>query len=150
MSYQFGAMSKARLANAHPVLVQLMTRALALSEQDFSILETFRSEADQEKAFRAGNTKVHYPNSAHNQTGPDGKPRSCACDVLPYPFTNWNDPAMLDGWRKINDAVAKASKELGIPYRWGGDFNRDGSKTTSDAWDKPHYELHPWREWDKK
>lgn len=150
MAHVFGTKSAALLATCHPELVKVMTRALALSKQDFSVICGYRGKEDQEKAFAAGNTKVHYPNSAHNQTGNDGKPRSCAVDVIPYPFTNWNDPAMLTGWKTIADSVFAASKELGIPMRWGGDFNRDGDKTKSDAWDKPHFELHPWRDWDKK
>ena len=35
----------------------------------------------------------------------------------------------------------------GIPLQWGGDWNMDGDKTKSNAWDMPHYELNPWREW---
>jgi peptidoglycan L-alanyl-D-glutamate endopeptidase CwlK len=26
----------------------------------------------------------------------------------------------------------------------------DGSKTTNDAWDMPHFEMHPWRDWAKQ
>jgi hypothetical protein len=35
-------------------------------------------------------------------------------------------------------------------FRWGGDFNMDGDKTTSDAWDAGHVEIHPWRDWAKR
>jgi len=150
MAYKFGKRSLDNLATVHPELVRLMTRALELSETDFTVICGYRGKADQEDAFNRKTTKVHYPNSAHNQTGADGKPRSCAVDVIPYPFTGWDDPAMLTAWKQINEAVSKASAELSIPYRWGGDFNRDGNKTTRDGWDKPHYELHPWREWDKR
>lgn len=149
MGYVFGERSRKNLAQCHPALQSLALEALRLSEQDFTVICGYRGEADQEAAYRAGNTKVRYPNSAHNQTR-NGQPYSCAIDVIPYPFTNWNDPKMLEGWRKIHDAFARASVKLGIPYRWGGDFNRDGDKTTSDAWDKPHFELHPWREWAKR
>ncbi len=27
--------------------------------------------------------------------------------------------------------------------RWGGDFNKDGNKTTSDGWDGNHFEMVP-------
>lgn len=148
--FVFGDRSLNNLSQTHPKMQELARKALEVSEQDFTIICGYRSKAEQEDCFARGTTKVHYPNSAHNQTDSAGKPRSCAIDVMPYPFTNWNDPAMLDGWRKINEAFVKASKETGIPFRWGGDFNRDGNKTTSDSWDKPHYELHPWREWGAK
>lgn len=149
MPFVFGSRSKANLAQCHPALVQVATRALELSTQDFTVICGYRGKEDQEAAYRAGNTKVRYPNSAHNQTK-NGKPRSCAIDVIPYPFTDWNDPKMIEGWKRIYAAFEQASRELAIPIRWGGDFNRDGDKTTSDAWDKPHFELHPWREWAAK
>jgi peptidoglycan L-alanyl-D-glutamate endopeptidase CwlK len=139
MSFIFGAKSRAMLSQVHPKLKELAEVALATGIQDFSIICGHRGYAAQEAAYKAGNTKVHFPNSAHNQVP------SCAIDVLPYPFTNWNDPAMLEGWKQINDAFMIASQKTGTPYRWGGDFNRDGDRTKSDSWDKPHFELHPWR-----
>lgn len=144
MALKFGTRSLACLATTHPALVKLMTRALELSAQDFTIICGYRNKADQEAAVARGASKVHYPNSAHNQTDANGKERSCAVDILPYPFTNWEDPEMRKGWYRVHDAVAKASKELGIPYRWGG-----GVPDKAFDWDLPHFELHPWREWDK-
>lgn len=143
--FVFGAKSLIMLESVHPKMVELTTRALALSTQDFSVICGYRNKADQEAAFNRGASKVHYPNSAHNRTGYDGKPRSCAVDVLPYPFTNWEDKAMIEAWHRIHKAYAQASVELKIPYRWGG-----GVPDKSFNWDLPHYELHPWREWDKK
>lgn len=149
MPHKFGTKSEALLAQCHPALVKLVRRALEISAVDFSILEGARGRADQEAAFNRGASKVHYGNSAHNAEDPKvkGKARSCAVDVLPYPFTNWEDKNMLTAWKEIARAFAQASRELNIPERWGGDFNRDGDKTTNDAWDKPHHELYPWRDW---
>lgn len=144
MSRVFGAKSLSLLANAHPLLVKVLTRALEIGPEDFSINETYRSKADQEAAVARGNSKVHYPNSAHNQTKA-GKPCACAADVLPFPFYGWEDKRSLASWRAISEAMQRAATELGTAIRWGGDFNRDGAATTSDAWDKPHFELHPWR-----
>lgn len=143
MARVFGERSKGNLANVHPLLVKVMTRALELSKRDFTVICGHRDKAGQEAAQRAGTTKVAFPNSAHNQLP------SCAVDVIPYPFTNWEDPEMLKGWKAIADAVFVAAKEYGVLVRWGGDFNRDGDKTKKDAWDKPHFELHPWRSYAK-
>jgi len=133
------------------MLVKLCRLALSKSQYDFSILEGPRNRADQEAAFNRGASKVHYGNSAHNAEDPaTGKPRSCAVDVLPYPFKGWEDPASMAAWKGIAQAFSQAAAELGIQERWGGDFNRDGDKTKNDSWDKPHHELHPWREWAKK
>ena len=139
----FGDRSKGNLAKVHPLLIKVATIALEKGEQDFTVICGHRDKAGQDEAIRNKTTKVSFPNSAHNQLP------SCAIDVIPYPFTSWDDPAMLTGWKKISDAMFVAAKEVGIEIRWGGDFNRDGNKTTSDAWDKPHFELHPWRSYAK-
>lgn len=143
--FVFGERSLKCINETHPKMRELVTKALELSEQDFTVICGYRNQADQAKAVANGASKVHYPNSAHNQTDSAGKPRACAVDVMPYPFTNWTDSAMRAGWFKIHEAFAKASKELGIPYRWGG-----GVPDKSFNWDLPHFELHPWREWDKR
>jgi peptidoglycan L-alanyl-D-glutamate endopeptidase CwlK len=135
----FGARSLKSLNNVHPKLRAVMEKALQEGPQDFTVICGYRDKAGQDAAWKAGATKVKYPNSAHNQSP------ACAVDVIPYPFTSWTDPAMLTAWKAIADAVMKAGTDLKTPIRCGGDFNRDGNKTTSDAWDKPHFELHPWR-----
>ncbi len=134
MTFVFGTKSKLMLAQVHPDLCKLMDYALEHGTQDFSVICGHRGKAAQEAAFKAGNTKVHYPNSAHN-----GLPAK-AVDVLPYPFTNYEDLEMHKAWFRIHDAVKLASKTLHIPYRWGG-----GVPDKAFNWDLPHFELHPWR-----
>lgn len=134
----FGAKSKANLAKCHPALQKVLKEAIKLT--DFSINETTRNKADQEAAYKAGNTKVHFPNSAHNQTP------SVAADLLPYPFKGWGD---TQGFLRVMNAMLRASQQLGIPIRWGGDWDRDGKSTDETFRDLPHYELHPWRDWAK-
>jgi len=143
MARVFGARSVGNLANVHPLLVKIAHDALQRSKVDFTVICGHRDKAGQDAALKAKTTKVSFPNSAHNQMP------SCAIDVIPYPFTNWEDPAMLQGWRDIADAMIAAASVAGVKIRWGGDFNRDGDKTKSDAWDKPHFELHPWRDYAK-
>lgn len=134
----FSNKSKLILKDVHPFLVTIVSLALIKGPQDFSVLEGNRSKEKQEAAFKAGNTKVHFPNSAHNQLP------SLAVDLLPYPFKSWNDTA---SFKQISLQMFAAAKIIGLEIRWGGDFNRDGDKTKTDAWDLPHYELHPWRNW---
>jgi peptidoglycan L-alanyl-D-glutamate endopeptidase CwlK len=140
----FGDRSKGNLANVHPLLVKIATGALENGSQDFTVICGHRDKAGQDAALRNKTTKVAYPNSAHNQLP------SCAIDVIPYPFTDWSDPKMLTAWKSIADAMFAEAERLNVKIRWGGDFNRDGNKTSSDAWDKPHFELHPWRDYAKK
>lgn len=134
----FGSKSLALLQLCHPVMNMLCHKALELGPNDFSINESYRNRDDQEAAFRQGNTKVHYPESAHNQ-----KP-SVAIDFLPYPFNGWHDDK---GFHAVIAQFFSAARALKIEIRSGSDFNRDGNLTTTDAWDLPHIELHPWREW---
>jgi peptidoglycan L-alanyl-D-glutamate endopeptidase CwlK len=146
MARVFGTKSKAMLATVHPLLVEIMTEALQTCSTDFSVICGHRNREDQEKEFREGDSKVHYGNSAHNAEHPVTKqPRACAVDVLPYPFTNYKDPAMLPKWRAIFDAANAAAEKRKVQLRWGG-----GIPDKSFDWDKPHIELHPWRQYAAK
>lgn len=151
MARTFGKRSLDNLAGVHPLMVKLVNNVLQASPSDFTVICGYRDKAGQDAAVAAKTTKVSFPNSAHNQSHPTtGEPRSVAIDVIPYPFTNWEDKAMLTAWKAIADTFEKEAAKLGIKIRWGGDLNRDGDKTKTDAWDKPHFELHPWRDYAKK
>lgn len=142
----FGTASKNSLAKAHPLLQQLCNEAI--KRVDFKVLDSQRGRDAQELAFRKGNTKAHFGQSAHNYSP------AIAVDLFPAPY-DWNNEAAFDNMNRIIGWYDPASgkglglaKELGIPIRAGWDWNMDFSK--SDGWDKPHIELHPWREWAKK
>lgn len=136
---KFSAVSKARLAAAHPLLQQLMNEAIL--EFDFTILQSQRGRADQELAFRRGNTKVHYGSSAHNWTP------AIALDIAPYPI-NWND---VKAFRRLQMGIIKPlAVKLKIPIRLGCDWDMDGNTADERFVDWPHVELHPWRTWAKK
>lgn len=130
----FGSKSKSHLAKCHPKLKAVLSEAI--KTVDFSIICSVRGKKEQDEAYRNGFSKVKYPNSAHNQ-------EPCvAIDFIPYPFSGWG---VTSEFKKVGKAIIAAGKKLGTPIRWGGDFNMDGDKTKSDAWDAGHVELHPWR-----
>lgn len=131
----FDAASAKRLAQAHPDIQKIMLNARA--QIAFTILDSQRGRAAQERAFKAGNTKAHFGDSAHNWSP------AVAVDIAPIPL-NWNDRQAFINLSKV---ILPIAKQFGIPLRWGGDWNMDGS--TSDGWDLPHYELHPWRSFAK-
>lgn len=137
----FGKRSLDNLKDVHPLLRKVADAAIR--ETDFTVICGHRDKAGQDAAVKAGTTKVSFGNSAHNP-----KP-ACAIDVIPYPFTNWNDPAMLARWQEIADVMRAEAKKLGISIRWGGDWDGTGSKKATNTWDKPHFELHPWRSFAK-
>ncbi|SFJ55297.1 peptidoglycan L-alanyl-D-glutamate endopeptidase CwlK [Phyllobacterium sp. CL33Tsu] len=134
----FGSKSKAALAKCHPLLQDIANEAI--KEIDFMVLDATRGRVEQERAFAGGKSKARFGQSAHNYVP------AIAFDLFPAPY-DWNNTAAFIALSKVIMRIAKEEK---IPLRWGGDWNRDGDKTTSDAWDKPHYELDPWRDWAKK
>jgi len=133
----FSRRSKTALAAAHPLLQKLFSEVI--KEFDCVILESRRGKADQEKAFKSGNSRAHFGESAHNYTP------AIALDVCPYPI-NWENRKAFIEQSKV---VLRKAKELGIPIRWGGDWDGDGDMTDQTLMDLPHYELHPWRTYAK-
>lgn len=127
------ARSVKALENAHPLLQKLMNAAAADAKvPPFQILESRRGEADQEKAFAAGNSKAHFGQSPHNWTP------SIALDITPLPL-DWNN---LVAFKALGKAVKAKAVELGVPVSWGGDWR--------SFKDYPHFELTPWRDYAKK
>ncbi len=143
----FGTASKAALKKAHPDLQRLLVEAIKVI--DFKILDATRGRAAQTKAFLQGNSKARLGESAHNYVP------SIAVDLFPAPY-DWNNGA---AFRKLYAVIGRYDPKTGqgkglalkmkIPLRCGIDWNMDGDKTKSDAWDGGHYELHPWRSFAK-
>jgi len=134
----FSKASKAALKDCAPQL-QLIANE-AIKEIDFKVLDSKRGRLAQEKAYAQGNSKAKFGQSAHNYVP------AIAFDLFPAPY-DWNNTA---SFVKLAEVILRIAKAHGIPLRWGGDWNMDGNKTTSDNWDKPHFELHPWRDHAKK
>lgn len=139
MTYRFGSLSKQRLNGAHPLLQKLMLECI--KHYDFMVLDSQRGKAAQEKAFREGNSKVHFGNSAHNW-----KP-AIALDIAPYPLDWENTQRFIYLQFEVIKPIAKF---LNIPIRQGLDWNRNGKITDERFRDFPHVELYPWRDWAKK
>jgi len=147
MSPKFDSTSAKNLAEAHPLIQQLMNAAR--ERIAFQVLDARRGEAAQKKAKASGASKVGYGDSAHNYSP------SIAVDITPLPVNGkipWdNEQAFKDLWLVIGWYDPKSGKgaglalELQIPIRWGGDWDMDGSHEKGKGWDMPHYELHPWR-----
>lgn len=133
----FDKSSLANLSQAHPKIQAVLIRAR--EDCEFRVLDSSRGKDAQDKAFKEGRSKARFGQSAHNWSP------AIAVDLFPAPY-DWNNIKAFDAMAVV---VMAAAKQLGVPLRWGGDWNMDGNKTTSDAWDKPHFELHPWREWSK-
>lgn len=151
--YQLGTKSKQRLQGVHPDLVKVVHRAIALTSQDFTVLEGVRSIETQREYVRKGASQTM---DSRHLVGPQGFGR--AVDLVPWAggMPRWEWPLIYP----IAEAMRQAAVELGIPIRWGGawvglnDLAPGGAKRAVDAYvarrkaakqkaflDGPHYEL---------
>ena len=127
--YKYSKTSKGRLSTCDERLQKVFNEVIKYV--DCSILEGHRNEERQEKLFKEGKTKVHYPKGRHNS-----KP-SRAVDVTPYPV-DWADrerPTLFAGF------VLGLAARMGITLRWGGDWNMNFEVKDNRFDDFPHFEL---------
>lgn len=126
-NFKFGKRSLDNLRGVHPDLVKVVYRALELSPIDFTITEGLRTVARQKELVAKGLSKTM--NSRHI-TGH-------AVDFVPLPV-DWNN---VEPFITVAKCFLQASKELGIPIRWGGDWNMNGDWKDEKFRDLPHAEL---------
>ena len=126
MSYVLSKKSLDRLSGVHHDLVEVVKRAIEITEVDFTVLEGVRSKARQEQLVKAGASQTMR---SRHLTGH-------AVDLGAYVAgqVRWDWPL----YYKIADAVKKAATELNVPIEWGGDW-----KTFKDG---PHFQL-PFKEY---
>lgn len=113
----YGASSLRVLAELDPKLRDLLNEyaAEAPPELDLTLVDGYRSPAEQEQAFNAGNSTKHAGESKHNL--PPGKVR--AVDFKPYPFIKWDDPV---GFAQRVGALRLTAARLHIKIRCGIDW----------------------------
>lgn len=127
--YNFGRTSRRHLMTLHPDLRAVLYEAIKLT--DFSVIEGYRNEERQNQLFEQGKSKLRWPNSKHNSNP------SRAVDIAPYPI-DWDD---LEQFALLAGIVIGIGHKMGIPLRWGGDWNRNGSMSDNRFNDLPHIEL---------
>ena len=125
----FGKRSRERLSTCDKDLQKVFNEVIKYV--DCSVLEGHRSEERQERLFKEGKTKVHYPKGRHNS-----KP-SRAVDVTPYPV-DWADRERQTLFAGFVLGVARG---MGITLRWGGDWNMNFEVKDNRFDDFPHFEL---------
>ncbi len=141
--WSFGAASRARLETVHPRLRAVVERALDLSDVDITVVSGRRSPEEQQALYAQGRTEPGP--IVTNIDGVTRKSRhnydpALAVDLAPYVAGRgvvWNDDGLF---RQIAGAMRTASRELGTPLEWGGDW--------VSFIDKPHWQLAgPPRAW---
>lgn len=131
----FGEESRKQLATCHPELQLLFNEVIKF--YDCKVLEGYRNQADQEKAFNAGNSKLHYPNGKHNRLP------SIAADVSPFPV-NWNDTKRFYWFAGFVLGIAvqlKSQGKMQFDVRYGGDWDNDKDINDQTFNDLVHFEL---------
>lgn len=124
-----GAGSLAQLGTCHPDLQRLIKDAAAgvaagdlayTGITDMTVSCGWRGKKDQEAAFAAGTSKVHWPDGTHNRSPSD------AADVEPYP-EKWSDPVKL---AVLHAYIVGLARQRGMKLR-------------GISWDAPHIERVP-------
>jgi len=125
----FGRTSKKRLKTCDEDLIFLFKEVVKYF--DCSVLEGHRGKRLQNKYFKEGKSKLKFPDGNHNK-----KP-STAIDVVPYPI-DWKDRERMTYFAGYVKGIAMM---LGIPIRWGGDWNSNNDLKDNNFDDLPHFEL---------
>jgi peptidoglycan L-alanyl-D-glutamate endopeptidase CwlK len=126
---KFGRTSRKRLKTCDEDLIFLFEAVVKYF--DCSVLEGHRGKRLQNKYFKEGKSKLKFPEGNHNK-----KP-SKAIDVVPYPI-DWEDRERMTYFAGFVKGMAAA---LGIPIRWGGDWNNNTEVKDNNFDDLPHFEL---------
>lgn len=134
---KFSATSRARLATCDARLQEILNEAIEIV--DFTVLEGHRNQADQDKAFADGKSKLKWPKGKHNALP------SRAVDIapwLPEVKIDWGDVVAFGRLMGVIQAVAhRRGVRLRFGLDWDGDFRtvtRDPGESFMDA---PHVEL---------
>ena len=131
MAYKYSQRSIDNLSSAHPIFTVLMTAVLV--KYDHTITCGLRGEEEQNEAFRNGWSTLKWPLSKHN------KYPSLAIDAGPFIDNKLSKDIAESAVFGIH--VVAMADELGIPIRWGGDWDGDGNLREHKLRDYRHFEL---------
>lgn len=132
--FKFGSRSLKNLSQAHNDIQEVANASLALGILDFSVIETHRGKAAQDRYYRLGKSKVQWPDGKHNSFPSD------AADLVPYVNgkISWDKNHCL----VLAGVVLAAAKLVLVELRWGGNWDMDGEPVTDqDFQDLVHFEL---------
>ena len=105
---------------------------------DCTVLQGYRDEIDQHRAFLSGNSQLDWPNGKHN-TQP-----SNAVDVASYPIPNWSntgDFIFFGGYVMGIAEMLFTQGKITHKIRYGGDWSRNNKVTDESFKDYLHFEI---------
>ena len=135
MGFVLGKTSLARLKGVDEQLVNIVKRAIEISEVDFTVMEGVRTLERQRELYAQGRTA---PGKIVTWTMKSRHIEGKAVDLVPYPL-DWND---LEKFNKIKDAMFQAAREQDVNLRWGADWDGDGKYREKGEYDSPHFDLN--------
>ena len=136
--HRFSQKSSEKLDTCHGELRVLFKRVLEVCPLDITIIEGMRSNERQQELYDTGMSKLQAGQSKHNVT--EKEPLSRAVDVAPLTENGieWENREL---WLHFGGYVKGVAREMGIPIRWGGDWDGDFSFKDQTFHDMPHFEL---------
>ena len=152
MTFNLSQKSLDKMDGVDERLQRVVKRAIQLTKQDFMVLEGVRTREQCMINYGKGRTitecvakgvpaKYAKPNAAKvtwlNNPFASKHVSGKAVDLVPYPV-DWNDLKKFDA---IAQAMLQAAKELGVPVRWGADWDNDGKPRERGESDSPHFEI---------
>lgn len=118
MKFKLSARSEVRLDGVHPKLVQVVRRAIEVTDVDFGVTEGVRSLETQRQYYNTGKSQTM---KSKHLIQPDGY--SHAVDLVAYvgPNVSWE----LNLYDNICDAMCRAAREFGLGLTWGAAWHID-------------------------
>ena len=110
MGFKLGKTTLARLQGVDETLVNVVKRAIEISDVDFTVMEGVRTLERQRELYAQGRTA---PGKIVTWTMKSRHIEGKAVDLVPYPL-DWND---LEKFNKIKDAMFQAARELDVNLR---------------------------------
>ncbi len=146
MSWDYGTRSIGKLDTCHSELVDVFHLYRQRDLFELTIVHGWRGEEVQTDAFRSGNSSKEWPDSKHNLMDLEGKPLSDAVDYAPWcllPNGKWGIPWKdTHAFAIVGGALLAISVELGYNFRYGGDWDMDGTTTDQRLMDWGHLERY--------
>ena len=116
--YKLSARSKKRLVPAHPDLQRVVERAIQITMVDFTVLEVRRSVERQRQLVAAGSSWTM--DSRHMVSKKTKLVHAVDLGAYVNGSVDWAWPLYF----KIAKAMQEAGRELDVPLRWGGCWDR--------------------------
>lgn len=137
MTYSYGKASYDRLITCDDRLIAVFMEVI--KHWDCSITEGHRSLERQQELFNTVDAKGRRLTTIDGitQLSMHQHTPSLAVDVVPYPV-DWDDAFRFTLFAGQVKGIAAG---MGIPLRWGGDWDGDLTNTDQNFHDMPHFEL---------